>query len=1519
MSKFFPLFVLALAVSVLPGLHARAQQHPVLSDWQSRLANLSCGAPSQTQFDLDALIAISAAFARRDVSTMSDATNFSPTEFILNGNRIADAEQGRAFTERFLATNADSGEAFRNAIDTHQQALCPVLDYIAGKGLYQIVETQVNVRTYYQPQSELAQFLLNAHGCKAGKVDGLFGPGSRRAWNSAAANSSQVRSLGDGELPRPSDVVALALAQSNPGLCNTPSENLAQLLTTLSACKSAAVPPLDTATLGKQLAYLTNPDKRWRDSALDRILTPFWQACEDRMQSGQDEFFKDTEFAGEALLLAFIGAHDPVPVTVEDLDRTARALAWAISDPEAGNWTDPRASASVLRDVGAALVLGHDIDPQPEFGLWLIAVSSNPDDFLRGAPSTLAQAFRAGILPVDTSPSVAPALRRLFISAFSPSDNSEFEDIGADTAEDASGVPDADPEMQPWWLPEGRAIPTFATVGLTFNTPLSEVHWAVSQAQRAVDDPAWADLIRVHGSAAQNARIATLLIEGFAVGGKQVDLALLHFEAAAAKGNSYSMLRLAQMYEQGYGVERDSGKALDLYRQSADAGQPAAMLALAEAYETGQGVTQDWDRALDLYTRGLGLDRNPASPLQGSEIAIGRRLMASSRFFNDGPGRSLLDDLLTASGETEQDYTPWSGDVGLAMGDLFAGLRQSHSIDLQRAADWYRASASEQASHRLRRLLWARPKLAKSDRELRDISEGHLLALWLDAPDPKAFRTAVDRHCKFTMSSYADCAEFLRQAAIGSYDTALISPAYDWLTKEAALANQYQALGAADVNDDETWTLSNNQKALPANAALVDVLAFYGDFGGARSALLPLKSLFAYDDTAASASRDVALRKSLRRYLENGDEEAWRPVARLLRSLAERGDNTAREFLSLAAGAAGTLQRVETDLNTARSRFKTAELRRAATPSFSFSARRLSHLEEATGNTDRAVELELIAMQSDFEQHSAAEVWLGSVPSALARVCTLSRSSERLFGLDQSALALALAKQAVNELQGLRADLIELPEKLQLCFREHMSNHYRWLADLFIRQERPSEAAAVLNMLKSFETFEYVGRDTEFGQIGFKALALIPEENELIEAATLVATQAVHTELEPDRRAALDNMNLAAAQVGALDTAASIDEELSIRRQLRATAYGKDAMMLQYLVLPDRLGIVLTTKDSQIAFHRDQMPNGQPFSEAVLNTKIDAFRSSLSHQDGDPDPLGEALFEILFPPKLTEEMQKAGGDTLVLSLDGQLRFLPFAALRDQNSYLIERFTLTHATEARLTGPTDSGIGRIAAFGATRDWADLGPLPGVAIELNRLVISEEGDRGVVPGDTYFDDNFTRASFAHALTSQNRTEPNPDIVHLASHFVLGPTQDKSFLLMGDGSKLSVSEIRQGLGIGLNFNGVGLLTLSACNTAYGGTDNDGRELESFASVAQQKGAGAVVATLWQVGDITNALLMERMYDHLINDQVTPAQALASAQRAFLPGGDILRADADPDDRYSGASHPFYWAPIVVMEGAE
>ena len=160
MSMFLRLFVLVLTVSLLPAPQARAQHYPFLAEWQTRLASLSCDGQSTPTFDLDAVIALSAAFARRDVPTMAEAADFSLTEYILNGNRMIDADQGEIHAERFLAANSDSGDALGNAIETHQQALCPVLEYIAGKGLSDILETQVNVRAYYQPQSELAQFLL---------------------------------------------------------------------------------------------------------------------------------------------------------------------------------------------------------------------------------------------------------------------------------------------------------------------------------------------------------------------------------------------------------------------------------------------------------------------------------------------------------------------------------------------------------------------------------------------------------------------------------------------------------------------------------------------------------------------------------------------------------------------------------------------------------------------------------------------------------------------------------------------------------------------------------------------------------------------------------------------------------------------------------------------------------------------------------------------------------------------------------------------------------------------------------------------------------------------------------------------------------------------------------------------------------------------------------------------------------------------------------------------------------------
>jgi len=75
------------------------------------------------------------------------------------------------------------------------------------------------------------------------------------------------------------------------------------------------------------------------------------------------------------------------------------------------------------------------------------------------------------------------------------------------------------------------------------------------------------------------------------------------------------------------------------------------------------------------------------------------------------------------------------------------------------------------------------------------------------------------------------------------------------------------------------------------------------------------------------------------------------------------------------------------------------------------------------------------------------------------------------------------------------------------------------------------------------------------------------------------------------------------------------------------------------------------------------------------------------------------------------------------------------------------------------------------------------------------------------------------------------------------------DDSFLLLGDGSQMSLAQIKTKL----NFKNVELLTLSACETALGdnSTEHHGAEIEGLGAIAQQAGAKAVLATLWPVAD--------------------------------------------------------------------
>jgi len=71
----------------------------------------------------------------------------------------------------------------------------------------------------------------------------------------------------------------------------------------------------------------------------------------------------------------------------------------------------------------------------------------------------------------------------------------------------------------------------------------------------------------------------------------------------AEGGNTTAMNNLANMYDQGQGVEQDPATAARWMRRAAEAGDSIAQLNLGLAYEKGRGVPHDNHIAADLFRR----------------------------------------------------------------------------------------------------------------------------------------------------------------------------------------------------------------------------------------------------------------------------------------------------------------------------------------------------------------------------------------------------------------------------------------------------------------------------------------------------------------------------------------------------------------------------------------------------------------------------------------------------------------------------------------------------------------------------------------------------------------------------------------------------------------------------------------------------------------------------------------------------------------------------------------------------
>jgi CHAT domain-containing protein/Tfp pilus assembly protein PilF len=517
-----------------------------------------------------------------------------------------------------------------------------------------------------------------------------------------------------------------------------------------------------------------------------------------------------------------------------------------------------------------------------------------------------------------------------------------------------------------------------------------------------------------------------------------------------------------------------------------------------------------------------------------------------------------------------------------------------------------------------------------------------------------------------------------------------------------------------------------------------------------------------------------------------------------------------------------------------------------------------------------------------------------------------------------AAAAIFFGKQAVNMIQRQRGRLTALEPDLQRSFLATKEKVYHGLADRLVAAGRLGEAQQVLAMLKEEELFDLLRRDAANDpRMTFAQLTSLEAQwqshGDALGRDLVRLTEEIAALRKRDQRSPEEEVRLRAARA-ALDAtgrafrgwldglrreldasadrdahSAAINLDLLERLQGELRALGPGVALVSYILGDDRLSIILTTASLQVS-------REAAVAQHTVNQLVHEFRLAIDKRLDSALPLGQILWRHLIAP-IAEMLDEFGITTLMVVPYGTLRYVPLAALHDGEHYLVERFALAILTLAAHGNIKDPPVSdwHVAALGVSREVPGYRRLLAVAEELSGIVQTVPDGAGVYPGVICLDEAFTEDSLAAALDAHQA-------VHVASHFVLNPAQGlQSHLLLGDGSSLTIDRLRDA---SFDFHGVELMTLSACETAIGSGQENGREFEGFGALVQWRGAKAVIASLWPVADRSTAPLMTAFY-RARRQGFSKAAALRAAQLASL-------ANADSDRDYA---HPYHWAPFVLM----
>ena len=354
-----------------------------------------------------------------------------------------------------------------------------------------------------------------------------------------------------------------------------------------------------------------------------------------------------------------------------------------------------------------------------------------------------------------------------------------------------------------------------------------------------------------------------------------------------------------------------------------------------------------------------------------------------------------------------------------------------------------------------------------------------------------------------------------------------------------------------------------------------------------------------------------------------------------------------------------------------------------------------------------------------------------------------------------------------------------------------------------------------------------------------------------------------------------------------------------------------DTVLLSYLLLDDLILLWITSSDGTRLEQLDR-PEALAADIAALQDWLRHPRRAMGWIHAQAGRLGQTLLA----PAAAD---LAGKSRVLVQADDMLHGLPFGLLHwsdpDAGQPLIETHIVGMVTSrnGRSNQPGAGLSSTSLLLVADPGWADDQGVVAMLPEHSLLAgLLRDDGLAELPGSRLEAEAIARRAAEH-MPVRLRTGPeasrefildgglnNVGIIHLATHGLVDLQYPMlSSLLLASEHAAGPAFLRPSEIADLRLN-ADLVVLSGCETGRGRIVPGSGAL-SLARPFLAAGADQVLASLWKIDDARTARFMDRFYQHLLDDSLSPDEALARAQRWTRRQPDTL--------------HPYYWAGFILL----